>query len=87
LRILAKTSFIKLIKVNLLRKNSLTPSFCGTFKCPQLFEDAFTKNFQTLGLQVVKNINEAQAVMKGKILRFEFGWNLTYGLTGSSRAR
>ena len=30
----------------------------------------FTKEFQALGLQVVENVSEAQAIMKGKILRF-----------------
>ena len=48
--------------------------FCGTFSginCPQLFKDVFTKEFQALGLQVVENINEAQVIMRGRVLLFE----------------
>ena len=50
------------------------PPICGTvggINCPQLFKNVFTKEFQALGLQVVENVNEAQVIMKGKILRFE----------------
>jgi hypothetical protein len=50
------------------------PPICGTvggINCPQLFKNVFTKEFQALGLQVVENANEAQVIMKGKILRFE----------------
>jgi hypothetical protein len=47
---------------------------CGTvggINCPQLFKNVFTKEFQALGLQVVENANEAQVIVKGKILRFD----------------
>ncbi len=39
--------------------------------CPQLFKDAFSKGFQVLGLQVTENINAAQIILNGKILRFD----------------
>ena len=64
-----------------------TTSLCSSRinNCPQLFKDVFTKEFKSLGLQVVENINEAQVVMKGKILRFESGSSWISGLTGSGR--
>ena len=38
---------------------------------PQWFKDVFTKEFQALGLQVVENTNEAQVIMRGRVLLFE----------------
>ena len=46
-------------------------AYVSDLNCPQLFKDAFTKEFQALGLQVVENMNAAQIIMNGTILRFD----------------